>query len=522
MPSTPPSADASRDAGDALPVGTRLGEFELRAVLGVGGFGIVYRAWDHALEREVALKEYMPAALAARGRGISVTLRSPQHAENFAIGLRSFVNEARMLARFDHPSLVKVYRFWEEHGTAYMVMPYYRGRTLREVRQAMDAPPDEAACRAIVEPLLCALELLHRQDVFHRDIAPDNILVGDDGPVLLDFGAARRALTDRTQSLTAILKPNFAPLEQYADVSSMRQGPWTDLYGLAATVYYFITGRAPMPAAARALHDEMEPLAQIQPPDCSAEFIAAIDWSLALRPPDRPQSVVMLRDVLDGRMALPATVRRDTTQPSVTARSVGGWSAQSIAPTVTLPPGTRQSGSTGPMPLPAAASRPMPLAGDSAPMPLPVPAAAARKSQRVRGAAVAFTTVATLAAAALAWSMAWQKPPAASQAATVAATDKPRAAAVSPPGRPAAPTVATPLAPAAARATTPVQAAAMPRRAAVERATPALPADPRERCGDRNFISQVACMKRECERPEFSGHAECRRMTALEAPQPQP
>ena len=391
MPSTPPPAEASRDAGDALPVGARLAEFELRAVLGVGGFGIVYRAWDHALEREVALKEYMPAALAARGRDQRVSLRSAAHAETFAVGLRSFVNEARMLARFDHPSLVKVYRFWEDNGTAYMVMPCYRGRTLREVRQAMDEPPDEAACRAVVDPLLSALDLLHHQDVYHRDIAPDNILVGDDGtPVLLDFGAARRAVSDRTQSLTAILKPNFAPLEQYADVSSMRQGPWTDLYGLGATVYYFLTGQAPMPAAARALQDELATLSSIEPPGCSHDFLAAFDWALALRPPDRPQSVVMLRDVLDGRMGVPSTVRRDTTQPGVTARSVGGWSAQSIAPTVTLPPSVDVP--TEPAPLDdavpvdrAEVRRPLPVervAGE----PATVPARARRCASRPRAA----------------------------------------------------------------------------------------------------------------------------------------
>src|SRR5688572_29218968 len=126
----PPNADIP----SALPVGARVAEFEIRGVLGSGGFGIVYLAWDHALEREVALKEYMPGTLAGRGGDMSVSVRSSSMAETFALGLRSFVNEARMLARFDHPSLVKVYRFWEDNSTAYMVMPYYKGRTLRRVR----------------------------------------------------------------------------------------------------------------------------------------------------------------------------------------------------------------------------------------------------------------------------------------------------------------------------------------------------------------------------------------------------
>jgi serine/threonine protein kinase len=230
--STPPPAAAP---DDALPPGTRLGEFEVVRVLGVGGFGIVYLARDHALERDVALKEYMPSSLASRGLAGQITVRSSSFAETYAIGLRSFINEARMLARFDHPSLVKVYRFWEDKGTAYMVMPYLEGRSLREVRKAMEAPPNGRWLRGLLDPVLDAVDRLHREGVFHRDIAPDNIIITSAGlPVLLDFGAARRAISDRTQAFTAILKPSYAPIEQYADMSSMRQGPWTDLYAIGA------------------------------------------------------------------------------------------------------------------------------------------------------------------------------------------------------------------------------------------------------------------------------------------------
>ena len=234
---------------NALPAGARLDEFEIRAVIGEGGFGIVYHAFDHALERDVALKEYMPSAMAARSASLHVSVLSQGHAETFALGLRSFVNEARLLARFDHPSLVKVHRFWEANGTAYMVMPFYRGRTLKALRQALSASPSETWLRGLLDPLLGALELLHFEGVFHRDIAPDNILVGDDGkPVLLDFGAARRVISDQSQTLTAILKPNFAPIEQYAETEGLRQGAWTDLYALGATLYFVITGTPPWPA----------------------------------------------------------------------------------------------------------------------------------------------------------------------------------------------------------------------------------------------------------------------------------
>ena len=303
----PGATPLPEDGGDALAPGTRLAEFEIREVLGVGGFGIVYRAWDDALQRDVALKEYMPTSLAVRARDERVTLRTRMHEENFALGLRSFVNEARLLARFDQPALVKVFRFWEGNGTAYMAMPLYKGRTLRQLRKQRGAAGfDDAWMRALIEPLLGALETMHDDAVYHRDIAPDNILWCDNQrPVLLDFGAARLVLSDRTQNVTAILKPQFAPIEQYAATQSMRQGPWTDLYALAGTCYFLLTGRAPLPATARVMGDELEPLARIAPPGCSQQLLQALDWAMAVRPQDRPQSVAQWREALAGRIAIP-------------------------------------------------------------------------------------------------------------------------------------------------------------------------------------------------------------------------
>ena len=302
----------------ALPRGTRLGEFELRHVLGVGGFGIVYLAFDHALEREVAIKEYLPATLVGRTETMQVSLFSQSDAETFALGLKSFVNEARLLAQFDHPSLLKVLRFWEANGTAYMAMPVLRGHTLKDVRLDMQQPPDESWMRALLEPLLGAIERLHAQGVYHRDIAPDNIQIEPDGhPVLLDFGAARRVIGDKSQSLTAILKPAYAPIEQYAEAGSVKQGPWTDLYALGATLHYLLLGRPPSPATARAVHDDLPPLSAQDLPGCSAEFLNVIDWMLAPRPADRPQTVSALRDVLSGRAPAP---RRRAARRAVVAR----------------------------------------------------------------------------------------------------------------------------------------------------------------------------------------------------------
>src|SRR5262245_50062487 len=156
-----PRAGAAQ--ANALPPGHRLHEFEVRGVIGVGGFGIVYSSFDHSLEREVAIKEYMPSALAGRSGKQQVSLLSASHSDTFALGLSSFVNEAKLLARFDHPSLVKVHRFWEDNGTAYMVMPLYRGITLRRLRERSDTCPDGAWLARLLEQLLGALEVLPRE-----------------------------------------------------------------------------------------------------------------------------------------------------------------------------------------------------------------------------------------------------------------------------------------------------------------------------------------------------------------------
>ena len=157
--STLATSATATDASDthSLPLGTRLGEFELTERIGEGGFSIVYLAWDHSLERSVALKEYMPTSIAARAGGTRVNARSERHRETFEAGLKSFINEAKLLARFDHRSLVKVYRFWEANGTAYMVMPFYEGMTLKDTVRALAQPPDEAWLLGLLSPLTEAL-----------------------------------------------------------------------------------------------------------------------------------------------------------------------------------------------------------------------------------------------------------------------------------------------------------------------------------------------------------------------------
>ena len=303
----PLRVDAAPPAADALPDGTWLGEFRIVRTLGSGGFGIVYLAVDTTLQREVAIKEYLPMAIAKRGAGTEVEVRVDP--PTFNAGLDSFLYEARLLARFEHPALVKVHRFWRANNTAYMAMRYYPGHTLKEERSRRVAPPDENWLRALVLPVLDALEHLHREGVYHRDISPDNIVILEDGsPVLLDFGSARKVIGDRTQSLTAVLKPNFAPVEQYADPPLMQQGPWTDLYALGAVVHYMMTGLPPVPAVVRTMNDTLVKLASQGPErfaSVSTSFLAAIDWSLELPPAMRPQCVQDLRDALVSAQVMP-------------------------------------------------------------------------------------------------------------------------------------------------------------------------------------------------------------------------
>ncbi|MEO5883720.1 MAG: serine/threonine-protein kinase [Caldimonas sp.] len=297
----PPSQRAAAaPLGHTLAPGTKLRDYEITGLIGEGGFGIVYLAWDHSLQRKVAIKEYMPASLVSRLAGSSaIVVKSERHLDTFRAGLKSFVNEARLLARFDHPALVKVYRYWEENGTAYMAMPFYEGPTLKASLAKMGQAPSETQLRAWLAPLLDALTVMHAAQCFHRDIAPDNILLTATGPLLLDFGAARRVIGDMTHALTVVLKPGYAPIEQYGDVASMSQGAWTDIYALACVVYYAITGRTPTSSVERLMDDRLEPIAVQARGRYGDGFLRAVDAALAVRPQDRPQNAAQFRALLD-------------------------------------------------------------------------------------------------------------------------------------------------------------------------------------------------------------------------------
>lgn len=351
-PITSPATEAN-EAG-LLPVGSRLAEFEITRVVGQGGFGVVYEAWDHALERVVAIKEYLPTSLSTRQQDGTVVPLSERHRETFDLGMRSFINEARLLAQFDHPSLLKVYRFWQERGTTYMVMPFYRGDTLRQALVSIPAGVDEAWLIRIMDGVTQALGVMHGANCYHRDIAPDNIILleGSGRPVVLDFGAARRVITDKTQAITVILKPGYAPIEQYAEMPDMSQGAWTDVYALAAVMHVAVCGRAPPPSVARLLSDSYVPLAgnEILRQRYSLRLLQAIDAGLGVRPESRPQSMAEFRAALDLEVGHSiAPVPRTSPPVSTGARKAG---SNADAPTIIgrgKPPvqGTDSGGGSG-------------------------------------------------------------------------------------------------------------------------------------------------------------------------------
>jgi serine/threonine protein kinase/peptidoglycan hydrolase-like protein with peptidoglycan-binding domain len=292
----PASAEPRKDIRGGLPVGTVLGNYELRSIIGKGAFGITYRARDQTLGRDVAVKEYLPTTLALREDRTTVLPISADHAEQFAWGRERFLEEARTLARLDRtPAIVRVYDFFEANGTAYMVMGLVEGENLnkRLLREGRLGPE---AVERILFPLLDGLEEVHAIGYLHRDIKPANVMVDARGrPTLIDFGAARAAMAGRSTTMTAIFTPGYAAAEQY---TSAELGPWTDIYGLAATLYHAITGKIPPSSIERILKDSLQPLSELKPEGYPPELLAGIDAGLERSFDDRPQSIAEWRHAL--------------------------------------------------------------------------------------------------------------------------------------------------------------------------------------------------------------------------------
>ena len=279
------------------------GSYRVERVIGAGGFGVTYRAEDVKLKTFVALKEYYPVEFGDRHRSLEVRPKSERHEKTFHWGRTSFLQEAQMLARFRHQSIVRVVRVFEANSTAYMVMEFEDGRNFEAWLKGLGRLPTQAELDRIVAPLLDALELMHGAQFLHRDIAPDNIIVRPDGtPVLLDFGSARQAVAHMSRTLTGIVKAGFSPHEQYATDGRL-QGPWSDLYSLAGTLYRAVVGRPPEEATLRMVDDHMPPATRLAPATYRRSFLHAIDACLEPRYKDRPQSVAQVRPLLLGNAA---------------------------------------------------------------------------------------------------------------------------------------------------------------------------------------------------------------------------
>ena len=279
----------------ALPKGTRIRDFEFHRVLGHGGFGITYLGWNITLDIPVAIKEYFPSDLATRERNLSVVPQTAQAAPDFKWGLERFLDEARILARFQHPGIVRIHHFFEAHRTAYIAMEYVEGESL-SAYLARKGTLGENELKGILNPLLSALEVVHRADFLHRDIKPGNIVLRakDGSPVLLDFGAARQAMGAKSRSVTSIVTPGYAPIEQYSTRAD--QGAWTDIYALGGVCYRALTGESPFDATDRMRNDPLVPVAQRCAGKAGPGFLGAIDAALAVDAPDRPQSIPAWRE----------------------------------------------------------------------------------------------------------------------------------------------------------------------------------------------------------------------------------
>ena len=323
----------------ALSSGYRIEEYELVRVLGSGGFGITYLGYDHHLDKAVAIKEYLPNDLAVRTDNQSVLptnppgadldvrrtpvggvpgkahIKSTQDKADYEWGLERFLNEAQTLARFDHRHLIRIHRFFRAHGTGYSVMEYAEGETLSEGLQRKGTLT-EAELKAILFPILDGLEAVHEADFLHRDIKPSNIVIREDGsPVLIDFGSARQAVAGKSRSVTAIVTPGYAPIEQYS--AKGHQGPWTDIYGLGAVCYRCLTGEAPGDATERLREDSLVPASKRCKGKSSASLLDAIDRALQVDEGERPQTITEWGEILSNKTATPAyRGRKDTAKPT--------------------------------------------------------------------------------------------------------------------------------------------------------------------------------------------------------------
>jgi len=265
--------------------------------LGAGGFGITYLAYDTALECTVAIKEFFPKELVVRNADCTTLVPySDESSESFSCGLGKFLTEARTMAKFNHPHIVRVRNLFEQNNTAYIVMDYYEGQRLDKWIEDRGGQLAEEEAMEIIMPVLEGLEKVHKKNILHRDIKPQNIIITTQGkPILIDFGAARYVTGQKSHSLSIVLTLGYSPIEQYQ--TKGKQGAWTDIYSCCATLYFMLSGEVPIFATERIENDTLRPLREISP-GVSQILCSAIMQGLAMDIDDRPQTVDEFRKLL--------------------------------------------------------------------------------------------------------------------------------------------------------------------------------------------------------------------------------
>ena len=371
-----------------LPIGSQLadGRYQVLGIIGRGGFGITYEVGDTRLKRRVAVKELFPESAVRHG---SMVLTPPQARASFRSARDRFLREARVLARFTHPGIVRVYEVFEAHGTAYLVMERLSGRTLVDVLRARNEPFSEVEVLDVAARVSAALRPVHAAGVLHRDVNPSNVMLTEHGRiVVIDFGLARDFDQEQTMGMTRMVTPGYAPLEQYRGEG--RFGPTTDIYGLAATCYRLATGRVPVAAVERDAGAEL-PAPHRLNPAISKQVGDAILDGLELEPAHRPQDLDAFlarlgvrwlpdspRSVLLGSIgAEPAdlAVRPDGTGDAETIAGLSGPSGPAVGLPISDPGPAVPAPSLPPAPVAEPASR---LATEIVDRPAPAPTASFR------------------------------------------------------------------------------------------------------------------------------------------------
>lgn len=285
-----------------LPEDHLLNNYRILGLIGRGGFGITYKALDIKLDKIVAIKEYFPVEIASRHSDLTAQPLVENYEEAYYDGLQRFIDEARTLAKFDHPNVTRVYSYYEENNTGYMVMEYESGRSLKEIRKTRQFT--EIELLSLITQMLDALDLIHASNYLHRDIKPDNIIIRDDGSsVLIDFGSARNSVGQTEKNLTSMITPGYAPIEQYVDGANRdKQGPWTDIYSFSATLYHAISGVTPSSSISRGdsiLQTRRDTYVPIQlianDQQYSNKILKAIDKGLEFKHVNRPANITAWR-----------------------------------------------------------------------------------------------------------------------------------------------------------------------------------------------------------------------------------